>query len=131
MEDLCTPPLGHITTFGGHPVSAAAGLASLNVIINNQLAEKSVAKGDYFEKLMARHPKVKRTWGLGLFRAAEVDESINMFDFLHKCIDNGILMDLFIFRDHCFRFTPPLIINNQQIEEAVELLGKTLDQCTK
>ena len=128
MQDFCNPPLGHITTFGGHPVSAAAGLASLNVIINENLAEKANAKGDYFEQLMVKHPKVKRTWGLGLFRAAEVDENIDMFKFLHKCIENGILMDLFIFKDHCFRFTPPLIIDNQQIEEAVELLGKTLDE---
>lgn len=127
MQSFMNPPLGHITTFGGHPVSAAAGLASLNTIAYEHLHEQAQAKGDYFESLMKKHPKVKRVWGIGLFRGIEMSDDFHILDFMHKCIEHGILMDLFIFADHKFRFTPPLIITNEQIEEAVRLLWETLD----
>ncbi|MBR4265326.1 MAG: aspartate aminotransferase family protein [Bacteroidales bacterium] len=128
MEAFCEPPLGHITTFGGHPVSAAAALASLNFIIDEKLPEKATAKGEYFETLIKDHPKVKRTWGIGLFRGIEVDKKVDMWKFLHKALENGVLSDLFIFRDHAFRFTPPLTITNEEIVYAVNLLKKTLDE---
>ena len=128
MESFCEPALGHITTFGGHPVSAAAALASLNFIIDEKLPEKATAKGEYFETLIKDHPKVKRTWGIGLFRGIEVDKKVDMWKFLHKALENGVLSDLFIFRDHAFRFTPPLTITNEEIVYAVNLLKKTLDE---
>ena len=128
MEAFCEPPLGHITTFGGHPVSAAAALASLNFIIDEKLPEKATAKGEYFETLIKDHPKVKRTWGIGLFRGIEVDKKVDMWKFLHKALENGVLSDLFIFREHAFRFTPPLTITNEEIVYAVNLLKKTLDE---
>lgn len=128
MEAFCEPPLGHITTFGGHPVSAAAALASLNFIIDEKLPEKATAKGDFFESLIKDHPKVKRTWGIGLFRGIEVDKKVDMWKFLHKALENGVLSDLFIFRDHAFRFTPPLTITKEEISYAVDLLKKTLDE---
>ncbi|MCR4560730.1 MAG: aspartate aminotransferase family protein [Bacteroidales bacterium] len=128
MEAFCEPPLGHITTFGGHPVSAAAALASLNFIIDEKLPEKATAKGEYFESLIKDHPKVKRTWGIGLFRGIEVDKKVDMWKFLHKALENGVLSDLFIFREHAFRFTPPLTITNEEIVYAVNLLKKTLDE---
>jgi acetylornithine/succinyldiaminopimelate/putrescine aminotransferase len=128
MESFCEPALGHITTFGGHPVSAAAALASLNFIIDEKLPEKATAKGDFFESLIKDHPKVKRTWGIGLFRGIEVDKKVDMWKFLHKALENGVLSDLFIFRDHAFRFTPPLTITKEEIIYAVDLLKKTLDE---
>ncbi len=128
MEAFCEPPLGHITTFGGHPVSAAAALASLNFIIDEKLPEKATAKGEYFETLIKDHTKVKRTWGIGLFRGIEVDKKVDMWKFLHKALENGVLSDLFIFREHAFRFTPPLTITNEEIVYAVNLLKKTLDE---
>lgn len=128
MECFCDPPLGHITTFGGHPVSCAAALASINYIIDNKLAETATEKGDYFISLIKDHKKVKRTWGIGLFRGVEVDKKINMGEFLHKALDNGVLTDLFIFRDHAFRFAPPLIITKEEIQYAVNLIKKTLDE---
>lgn len=128
MEAFCEPPLGHITTFGGHPVSAAGALASLNFIIDEKLPEKATSKGEYFESLIKDHPKVKRTWGIGLFRGIEVDKKVDMWKFLHKALENGVLSDLFIFRDHAFRFTPPLTITNEEIDYAADLLKKTLDE---
>lgn len=128
MESFCEPALGHITTFGGHPVSAAAALASLNFIIDEKLPEKATAKGDFFESLIKDHPKVKRTWGIGLFRGIEVDKKVDMWKFLHKALENGVLSDLFIFRDHAFRFTPPLTITKEEISYAVDQLKKTLDE---
>ncbi|MCQ2973481.1 MAG: aspartate aminotransferase family protein [Bacteroidales bacterium] len=129
MEAFCDNPiLGHITTFGGHPVSAAAALANINVILDENLVESANDKGDYFEFLMKKHSKVLRTWGLGLFRGVEVDHNIDMFKFLHQSLNHGIFTDLFIFRQNAFRFAPPLIINKSQIEEAVEKISATLDE---
>ena len=129
MEVFCDNPiLGHITTFGGHPVCTAAALANINVIESEHLVDTATQKGDYFASLIEKHPRVIRTWGLGLFRGIEVDHSIDMSNFWHKTINNGIVSDTFIFRDHAFRFTPPLTITNSEIEEAVEGLGKTLDE---
>ena len=127
MESFCEPALGHITTFGGHPVCAAAALASLEFIIEEKLAEKATAKGDYFEKLIKENSKVVRSWGIGLFRGVEVDKKIDMGKFLHKALENGVMTDLFIFREHAFRFAPPLTITNDEIDLAVEILKKTLD----
>ena len=129
LDAFCDNPiLGHITTFGGHPVSAAAALASLEIIENEHLVESADEKGKYFESLIKKHPKVKRVWGIGLFYGIEVDENIDMGKFLHQALDNGLLCDLFIFRKHAFRFAPPLIITKPQIEEAVNIFFKTLDQ---
>ena len=128
MQSFCNPPLGHITTFGGHPVCAAAALASLNTIIDEKLAEQATEKGKFFEEHIKNHPKVIKTWGIGLFIGIEVDHKINMMDLLHKFLENGILADLFIFKDHCFRFAPPLIINKDEILEAISLITKTLDE---
>lgn len=128
MEDFCEPALGHITTFGGHPVSCAAALASLNYIIDNKLVEQANEKGEFFESNIKDHPLVKKTWGIGLFRGIIVDKKIDMFKFLHRALDNGILSDLFIFRDNAFRFTPPLTITKDEILEAIALIKKTLDE---
>ena len=129
MEVFCDNPiLGHITTFGGHPVCTAAALANINVIESEHLVDTATKKGDYFASLIEKHPKVIRTWGLGLFRGIEVDHSIDMTDFWHKTIKNGIVSDTFIFRQHAFRFTPPLNITDSEIEEAVAGLMKTLDE---
>lgn len=129
MEVFCDNPiLGHITTFGGHPVCTAAALANINVIEQEHLVDTATQKGDYFASLIEKHPRVIRTWGLGLFRGIEVEYSIDMSNFWHKTINNGIVSDTFIFRQHAFRFTPPLTITNSEIEEAVEGLMKTLDE---
>ena len=129
MEVFCDNPiLGHITTFGGHPVCTAAALANINVIEQEHLVDTATQKGDYFASLIEKHPRVIRTWGLGLFRGIEVDHSIDMTDFWHKTIKNGIVSDTFIFRQHAFRFTPPLNITDSEIEEAVAGLMKTLDE---
>ncbi len=129
LDSFCDRPiLGHITTFGGHPVSAAAALASLETIVNDHLIDDVNEKGQYFATLIKKHKKVKRVWGIGLFYGIEVDEDLDMQKFLHHALDNGILTDLFIFRKHAFRFAPPLIITKPQIEEAVDIIFKTLDE---
>ena len=132
MEVFCDNPiLGHITTFGGHPVCCAAALANINVIEDEHLVETAQQKGDYFASQIIKHPKVIRTWGLGLFRGIEVDHAIDMTDFWHETIKHGIVSDTFIFRQNAFRFTPPLTITNDEIDEAVEGLCKTLDNMKK
>jgi len=129
MEVFCDHPiLGHITTFGGHPVCTAAALANINVIEDEHLVETATEKGDYFASLIEKHPRVIRTWGLGLFRGIEVDHLIDMSNFWHKTLNKSVVTDTFLFRDNAFRFTPPLIITPSEIEEAVDGLMKTLDE---
>jgi acetylornithine/succinyldiaminopimelate/putrescine aminotransferase len=115
------PILGHITTFGGHPVSCAASLATLQVIQDEQLAEQVEAKGQLFRELLALHPAIKEIRGKGLMLAAEFDS----FAVLKPIIDRalvaqpiGILTDWFLFCDNSMRIVPPLVITEADIRLA-------------
>lgn len=127
MEDFCDNPiLGHITTFGGHPVCSAAALANLEFLTQNRLWENAQMLGDVFESEIKKCPKVKYTWGLGLFRGVEVDEIIDIHQFILKAFDYGIFSDAFIFKDHAFRFAPPLIITKDEVVWAANQISKCL-----
>lgn len=120
------PVLGHITTFGGHPVSCAAGLASLNFLLDKKLADSATARG---ERIMAslNHPLIKEVRGEGLFFAVELTDSSLVPRFIRKSPENGILVDYFLFCDSAFRIAPPLIITDKEIDYACESIHKTLD----
>ncbi len=121
------PVLGHITTFGGHPVSSAAANASLQVILDEHLADKANGKGELFRKLL-KHKKIKSIHGIGLFLAVEVES----FEFLQKLlqtsIKNGLIFDWFIFNDNHFRIAPPLTITDNEIKLACDIILKSLDE---
>lgn len=128
MDSLKSNPiLGHITTFGGHPVSCAAALATLEVILEENLISEVENKANLFKKLLI-HPKIKQIRNKGLLMAVEFEN----FDILKKIIDNaienGIITDWFLFCDNAMRIAPPLIITNQQIEEACAII---LEMCSK
>ncbi len=120
------PVLGHITTFGGHPVSCAAAYASLQVILQENLAEKATKKGELFKKLL-RHKKIKSIHGVGLFIAVEVENFIFLQKLLKESIKNGLIFDWFIFNDSHFRIAPPLTITNDEIELSCKIILKSLD----
>ena len=116
------PILGHITTFGGHPVSCAASLATLQVIQEQKLHEQAEAKGQLFRQLL-RHPAIREIRGKGLMLAVEFDS----FDVLKPIIDRaiassknglGIITDWFLFCNNSMRIAPPLIITEEQIRES-------------
>jgi acetylornithine/succinyldiaminopimelate/putrescine aminotransferase len=127
MDSFKTNPiLGHITTFGGHPVSAAAALASLEFIVENQLVESVAKKGDLFRKNL-NHKAIKSIRGVGLFLAIELENFDKVLQTLKNSIELGVVFDWFIFCDNYFRIAPPLIITEDEIIETCEILKKALD----
>jgi len=120
------PILGHITTFGGHPVSAAASLAALQITVNESLAQKAVTKGELFKSLLV-HPKIKTVRGKGLMLAAEMESFEALKQTIDKCIENGVVTDWFLFCDNAMRLAPPLTITEEQIREGCAVILDALD----
>ncbi|MFW6100677.1 MAG: aspartate aminotransferase family protein [Bacteroidota bacterium] len=118
--------LGHITTFGGHPVSAAAAHASLQMILEEKLVDKVSKKGrKYMESL--KHPGIKDIWGTGLFIAIELKDAATVSRALKKLAEHGIITDQFIFKPEAFRIAPPLTITEEEIETSIYRIKKSLD----
>ncbi|MBO5875695.1 MAG: aspartate aminotransferase family protein [Alistipes sp.] len=122
------PVLGHITTFGGHPVCCAAGLAALNYIEENSLVEQVEAKGALYEKLLADHLAVKEIRRSGLLLAVELGSSDRMFKMMELFAQRGIMSDWFLFCDTAFRISPPLVISEEEICDSVRIIRECLDQ---
>ncbi|MBR3682001.1 MAG: aspartate aminotransferase family protein [Tidjanibacter sp.] len=122
------PVLGHITTFGGHPVCCAAGLAAMNYLEEHNLAGQAEQKGALFERLLADHPKVVEIRRCGLLLAVELGSSEAYFRLLDLFIEAGILSDCFLFCESAFRISPPLTISEQEIEECAALIRTCLDK---
>ncbi len=122
------PVLGHITTFGGHPVSAAAAYAGLKILNESGIVDSVQAKADRFITNLKSHPKVEEIRGKGLLLAVEIGSFDNVQKFIRKSLVNGIISDLFIFHDSAFRIAPPLVITDDEIDEVCELIKKTLDE---
>ena len=125
---ISDPPLGHITTFGGHPVSCAAGLASLKIILEDNLMEGVSAKEQLFRSLLLKHPKVKEIRSYGLFMAVELGSFDYVLRFMKMGIELGYLTDWFLFCDTAFRISPPLTITNDEIEHACGIIVEALNR---
>ena len=119
------PALGHITTFGGHPVSCAAALASLEIILRDELTQRANEVGDIFRQKM-NHARIKDVRGKGLFLAVDL-ENVFIPDFMKYAAENGIIFDPFLFNSEAFRIAPPLIITNEQATEIAEKLLGLID----
>ena len=123
------PPLGHITTFGGHPVCCAAGLAALNYIQEHDLATQAEPKGALFEALLCDHPAVREIRRSGLLLAVELGCSERLFRAMALLKEAGYLSDWFLFCDTAFRISPPLTITEEQIRECcADIRTQVLDQ---
>jgi acetylornithine/succinyldiaminopimelate/putrescine aminotransferase len=123
------PALGHITTFGGHPVCCAAGLASLNVIIDEKLAESVKSKCVLFKKELS-HPLISEIRGEGLLLAVRLIDSSYIPYVIAHAPEHGLVLDYFLFCDDAFRIAPPLIINESEITQACKLLNDLLDNAS-
>lgn len=122
------PMLGHITTFGGHPVSCAAALANLKVLMRDKLMEQVDAKTSLYFDLL-KHPRIKKVWGKGLFIAIEMESAEKAARVMEiGAKTGGFITDLFLFKPDAFRIGAPLIITKSQIRESVKLILKTLDK---
>ncbi|MDO4757833.1 MAG: aspartate aminotransferase family protein [Rikenellaceae bacterium] len=129
MDTLQTNPvLGHITTFGGHPVCCAAGLAAMEYILENKLLESVEAKGALYESLLKDHPAVKEVRRAGLLLAVELGESEKLYRMMELFKELGILSDWFLYCDTAFRISPPLTITEAEILESTLLIREALDR---
>lgn len=111
------PVLGHITTFGGHPVSCAAGMAAMQVLIDEKMMEDVKEKESLFRSLLV-HPKIKAVHSFGLWLAVEFDSFDTNKKVIDACISQGVLTDWFLFASACLRISPPLVITKEQITKA-------------
>lgn len=123
-----SPVLGHITTFGGHPVCCAAGLAALNYIVDNDLQHKAEAKGAMFEQLLADHPQVREIRRGGLLLAVELGEPEKLYRLMELFKEAGVMSDWFLYCDTAFRISPPLTISEAEIEECCTIIRGCLDR---
>jgi len=117
------PVLGHITTFGGHPVCCAAGMAGMKALLEEGWIGKAKGKEELLTSLLI-HPKIKTVRSFGLWMAVEFDSFETNKKVIDACIANGVLTDWFLFAPNCLRISPPLIISEEQIEKACEIIIK-------
>ena len=122
------PVLGHITTFGGHPVCCAAGLAALEYILSERLTEQADAKGALYEKLLSGHPAVRGIRRAGLLLAVEYENSETTARIVLRAIEAGLMTEWFLFHDTAMRIAPPLTITEAEIRESCAILLRVLDE---
>ena len=122
MQCLTSEPvLGHITTFGGHPVSCAASLAALEVVLE-RLNDGHIQKMESVFRRMLIHPAIKDVTGKGMLLAADlVTESANQ-KVIARCLEQGLITDWFLFAPHKLRIAPPLTISEQEAENACRII---------
>lgn len=119
------PLLGHITTFGGHPVSCAAALATLEFLLSSDLIEQVKVKEQRFLAQL-QHPNIKAVRSAGLWMAVELEDFDAVQNAIAKCLENGLITDWFLFNNRCLRIAPPLTITMEEIDEACGILLKAV-----
>lgn len=121
------PFLGHITTFGGHPVSCAAALASLRLLQKNTWINDVEEKGALFEELL-KHPKIEKISRAGLMMSLRFDSFETNKKIIDQCILNGAITDWFLFNNYSMRIAPPLIITQEEIKLACSIILKSINE---
>ena len=122
------PCLGHITTFGGHPVCCAAGLAALRYMLDNKIVDDVDKKGELFEERLKDHTKVLEIRRSGLLLAVELGKSEYLYRLMEIFKEEGIMSDWFLYCDTAFRISPPLTISEEEIEECSAIIRRSLDR---
>jgi acetylornithine/succinyldiaminopimelate/putrescine aminotransferase len=129
MMDLLShnPKLGHITTFGGHPVIAAACLATLKEITETTIMSDALAKEKLFRELLV-HPLIEEVRGKGLMLAAMTKSADITNEVILKCQDRGLILFWLLFESCAIRITPPLTISEEEIREGCAILLEVMDE---
>lgn len=122
------PPLGHITTFGGHPVCCAAALASLKLLLEKPWVGEVERKSRKIYDALISHPAVKEIRAAGLLIAVDLGDAAKAKKMLYLLLDEGVLTDWFLFQDTSFRIAPPLCITDQEIDLGLEAVRRALDK---
>jgi len=121
------PKLGHITTFGGHPVIAAAALATLKEITESNLIVETLEKEKLIRSLLI-HPLITEIRGRGLMLAALTTTAEITSEVILKCQDRGLILFWLLFETKAIRITPPLTISNEEIKEGCAILMEVLEE---
>jgi acetylornithine/N-succinyldiaminopimelate aminotransferase len=121
------PVLGHITTYGGHPVCAAAALATLQTIIETDLLAQIPAKEALFRSLLV-HPSIKEVRSVGLWLAVDLGSFDTVLAVIGRCLERGVITDWFLFNDQSLRIAPPLTISEEEIRWACEQLVEAISE---
>ncbi len=121
------PVLGHITTFGGHPVCCTAGKAAMEALLEENMMAEVKMKEELFCSLL-KHPSIKSVRSFGLWLAIEFDSFEKNKIIIDYCIENGVVTDWFLFAASCLRISPPLTISKKEIRKACEII---LSACEK
>ncbi len=122
------PPLGHITTFGGHPISCAAGLAALNVLQDENLISEVEKKSKLYVDGLIDHPLVKEIRAAGLLIAIDMGEENFSSEIIPLLLEEGIVSDYFLFHPTSFRIAPPLSISVDEIKDSIVCVKKAMDK---
>ena len=125
MTLAADPVLGHITTFGGHPVCCAAGMASMKVLLESEAIKEVETKSALFEKYL-QHPSIKSVRRSGLLIAIEFSSFEENKHIIDRCLEKGVFTDWFLFAPHCLRIAPSLLISNEEIETACRKICEIL-----
>ena len=127
MNTFATQPkLGHITTFGGHPVIAAAALATLNIITANGFFNSVLDKEQLFRTEL-QHPKIKQVRGKGLMLALILEHPSEADALVLKCAEHGLILFWLLYENRAVRITPPLTISKQDIQKGCRIIREILD----
>jgi len=124
MED---PILGHITTFGGHPLCCAAGLASLEVLCRENYIDLVEEKSMLFHTLLS-HPKIIQVRRKGFMIAVEFEDFTHNKRIIDRCIEKGILVDWFLHDSSSMRIAPPLIMDEENILKSCDIILKSIQE---
>lgn len=124
------PVLGHISTFGGHPVPCAASLATLNKILDERLIEK-VPEKEALIRSKLTHPSIQEVRGMGLMFAIQLDSFERVLEVIHHCTATGVITDWFLHASDCVRIAPPLTITLEELGAALDILMDALEHASK
>ncbi|MCL4281509.1 MAG: aspartate aminotransferase family protein [Flavobacteriales bacterium] len=119
------PVLGHITTFGGHPIPCAAGLAALEVLLEEGLPENARRMGSLFKELLV-HPAIREVRGMGLMLAVDLGDADKVQRVVMGCLEQGVLGFWFLSCPEAFRIAPPLVINEEHVRHACKAITQEL-----
>lgn len=122
------PKLGHITTFGGHPIIASAGLATVQEITSSNLMKEALRKEKIIRNAFKNHPAIKEIRGKGLMLALLVDTPETASQVILNCLDKGLILFWLLFEGRAIRITPPLTISDEELKKGCDLIVSELDK---
>ena len=122
-----SPKLGHITTFGGNPLIAAASFATLKEVLESSLMNEVEEKEKLFRELLV-HPKIKKVNGRGLMLAVELESPEYTLDVAKRCMEKGLIVFWQLYRNEFMRISPPLTISKEEIKKGCEIILEALNE---